>query len=187
MDARDDRDDLHDVEQRLIGARLELSPLEEDALRRRVSQRVQGARPASGRFAGLRRRGLATLLVSGAVLTSGASVVMATGTTSSTPSVTYTTDSAGCQYHKSFTLTLTFTSYGKTTTVKIAYDCKTNKFTITITCTKVITYYYCNGKKITVPGSSKTTTFTVDPGPQTIVLGTSDGGTMNLPLPLVVP
>src|SRR3954453_22998059 len=179
-------DDFSEIKQRLRDERAELTPLEADALHPRVVRRVE-RRP--GRLATLRRRGLATVLVSGAIVSSGGTAVLAAttltgGTTSTFTPSTYHPRSSGCQYHPSWTKTFSFNKdYSTYVTVTISYDCKTNKFTITITCSKPITYYYCNGKKYTVPSSTKTTTIVLDPGTHSVSV-TSSGGTIKFPLVL---
>jgi hypothetical protein len=187
MDRRDDDhlpDDLHEVEDLLHAARPSLSPLEADDIQQRVARRIESkSRPQrAGRLARLRRNGIAVALTSGLILTSGASAVLATGSSGGTwphePP-----DSAGCQYHPSWTKTYTFTKDGNTITITVSYDCKTGKFTVTITCSKPITYYYCNGKTVTVPGTTKTTTFQLDGGSQPVTV-TSGGVTKTFTLPL---
>src|SRR4051794_8182515 len=180
-------DDFSEIEQRLRDERAELTPLEAHALHQRVVRRV-ARRP--GRPPTLRGRGLATALVSGAIISSGGTAVLAAttltgGTTSTlTPSTYHPPTSGNCQYHPSWTKTFTFKKdYSTYVTVTISYDCMTNKFTITITCSKPITYYYCNGKKYTVPGSTKTTTIVLSPGTHSFSI-TSSGGTIAFPLTL---
>lgn len=178
-------DGLNEIEQRLREGRAELTPLQADELRRRIVQ-SSASRPRRRRFRGAGRRGLVTVLVAGALGTTGASAVLAStslgGSLTSLLPSTYnppTTDK--CQYHQSWTRTLSFSKSGGTLTITIAYDCKTNKFTITITCSKPITSYYCNGKLVTLPASTKTTTIVLTPGSQSLSI-TSGAGTFSVPL-----
>jgi hypothetical protein len=182
-------DDLGEVEKRLRAERAELSAIEADEMRRRIVRRAE--RRPGGRMARARRRGTAIALISGAIVSSGGTAVLAatslTGgsTTSLVPSTYHPPSSGGCQYHPSWTKTFTFKKDKYTTiTVTVSYDCMTNKFTITITCSKPITYYYCNGKKVTVPANTKTTTFVLDPGVHSLTV-TSGGATSTFPLLLV--
>lgn len=182
-------DDLGDVEQRLYDERAQLTGIEADDLRRRIVRRAE--RRPSGRLARMRRRGVAVALVSGAIVSSGGTAVLAatslTGgsTTSIVPSTYHPPSSGGCQYHPSWTKTFTFKKDKYTTiTVTISYDCQTGKFTITITCSKPITYYYCNGKKYSVPANTKTTTFVLGSGLQSLTVN-SGGATSTFPLLLI--
>jgi hypothetical protein len=175
-------DDLREVEHLLYEGRLDLTPFEADAMRQRIERR------SARRFARLRRRGMATALITGAIVSSGGTAVLAatavTGGSTSTifPSTYHPPTSGNCQYHPSWTKTFTFKKDSYTTiTVTISYDCMTNKFTITITCSKPITYYYCNGKKVTVPSNTKTTTFVLSPGVQSLSVA-SGGATASFPL-----
>src|SRR3954454_5294416 len=182
-------DDLGEVEQRLRDERAELSAIEADEMRRRIVRRAE--RRPGGRLTRARRRGTAIALISGAILSSGAPAVLAatslTGgsTTSLLPSTHYPPSSGMCQYHPSWTKTFTFKKDQYTTiTVTISFDCKTGKFTITITCSKPITYYYCNGKKYTMPANTKTSTFVLDGGVNSLTV-TSGGAPSTFPLLLI--
>src|SRR4051794_16705235 len=93
-----------------------------------VEQRHHEERRPRGRLAHLRRRGLAIALVSGAIVSSGGTAVLAatslTGgsTTSFFPSTSSPPSSGVCQYHPSWTRSFTFKKDKDTTiTVTISF------------------------------------------------------------------
>jgi hypothetical protein len=188
MDHRDEHnlpDDLREVEDLLRANRASMNPVEADELQQRVVKRVSSGSRGRGRFARLRRHGVVIALTGGLMLTAGTSAVLATGSTGGYTSTNWNhpPDSSGCQYHPSWSFTWSFTKNGSTITITVSYDCKTGKFTITIKCNKPITYYYCNGKKVTVPGTTKTTTFVLSSGIQTVqVYAGGVNNTWTLPL-----
>ena len=64
MDHQDPQD-FNEVEDALRGARPTLSPIEADELQQRIARRVAPAGKKQGRFARLRRSGVAVALTSG--------------------------------------------------------------------------------------------------------------------------
>jgi hypothetical protein len=178
-------DDLREVEDLLRSSRPSMNPIEADELQQKVVSRLDNGKRRTGRFARLRRHGVVVALTGGLMLTAGTSAVLATGTTGGTTTTNWNhpPDSSGCQYHPSWSFSWSYTKNGSTITITVSYDCKTGKFTVTITCNKPITYYYCNGKKVTVPGSTKTQTFVLDSGTHTITVN-AGGVTNTWTLPL---
>src|ERR1700753_75020 len=97
-------DDVRDIAERLVDARVTLSPFEFDDLRARVQRRV--SRPSRGRrLSGLRKSSIAGALAAALMLSSGAGAVIAStsigGGSQTFQALSFrdNRDSSYCQYH----------------------------------------------------------------------------------------
>jgi hypothetical protein len=179
-------EDLRDIAARLSAARVTPSRLELDDLCRRVYARVERAEgsPRRGRLVGrLRMNFAAVMLTLGLVLTSGAGVVLASGSLGGGDSNTFHTlsfkgdDYSTCyvEHEGSWSSTYSWKTKHSTLYMTVVWDCR--NVTIHVTCGDPTTYKWESGPSYdskhtsyvtTAAGGTKTFSVTADGSTHTV-------------------
>ena len=168
--------DLEDVAQRLTQARTQSTPLELEDLRGRVQRRAARRPRSVGRLGMLLRvNGMATLLTSGLILTTGASAVLAakavTGGSKGGGTISAPKDAAACEYTESHSDTYTGTQ-GKgnsNATISVTYFC--GQRTLCMDSSKGISNYkFNNAAKVEVADTDEEICLPVPPGATSITI-----------------
>ena len=176
-------EDVRDIAARLSAARATPTPLELDALRRRVhgrAARSAGAVPRRGYARAMRRNIVAALLTGGLVMTTGVGVVLASGANTGSISTSQNESASNCQYHKPWSKTYSeWPKKGGTLTVDLVWDGTKLTGSIKYTGSGGFTYQFAGSGSHSVSGSS--TSFTAPGGTPSLSV-TAGGSTYVFPI-----